>query len=49
MKYLLDTHVIMWALIDSPKLSKEVKQILFNNDNTIYYSTVSAWEVEIKH
>lgn len=49
MKYLLDTHVIMWALIDSPKLSKEVKQILLNNDNTIYYSTVSAWEVEIKH
>ena len=49
MKYLLDTHVIMWALIDSPKISKEVKQILFDNDNTIYYSTVSAWEVEIKH
>ncbi|MBQ6489977.1 MAG: type II toxin-antitoxin system VapC family toxin [Solobacterium sp.] len=49
MKYLLDTHIILWALIDDPRLSAEVKNIILNPDHSIYYSTVSPWEVEIKH
>lgn len=49
MKYLLDTHIILWALIGSDKLSPEVKKIILNNNNQIYYSSVSPWEIEIKH
>ena len=49
MKYLLDTHIILWALVNDPRLSKTVKDIIMDSDNFIYYSTVSAWEVEIKH
>ncbi len=49
MKYLLDTHIILWALIDDPRLNKESKNIIMDKNNTIYYSTVSSWEIEIKH
>ena len=49
MRYLLDTHIIMWALIDDPRLSKEAKELILDPANTIYYSTISPWEVEIKH
>lgn len=49
MKYLLDTHIILWALVGDDRLSKNVKQILEDSKNEIYYSTVSVWEVELKH
>ena len=49
MKYLLDTHIILWALIGDDRISNEVKDILYDSKNDIYYSTVSSWEIEIKH
>ena len=49
MKYLLDTHIILWALLDDKSLDKKVKELILNKNNEIYYSTVSSWEVEIKH
>ena len=49
MKYLLDTHIILWALIDDPRLTQETKDIIMNDSNSIFYSTISPWEVEIKH
>ena len=49
MKYLLDTHIILWALSGNNNLDKNVKDIILNKNNEIYYSTASAWEVEIKH
>lgn len=49
MKYLLDTHIILWALIGDNRITDEVKEIVQNTKNEIYYSTASSWEVEIKH
>lgn len=49
MKYLLDTHIILWALLDDKNLDKKAKELILNKNNEIYYSTVSSWEVEIKH
>ena len=49
MRYLLDTHIILWALIDDPRLSKETKELILDSENTVYYSTISPWEIEIKH
>lgn len=49
MKYLLDTHVIMWALVDDKRINEDIKKIILDQNNQIYYSTVSPWEVEIKH
>ncbi len=49
MKYLLDTHILIWSLIDTQKLSKTVKSILENPKNTIYVSCVNFWEISIKN
>ncbi len=49
MKYLLDTHIILWALVNDARLSRKAKEIILDSGNSIYYSTISPWEVEIKH
>jgi len=48
MKYLLDTHVLLWSLLDTRKLSKRVSETLENRKNEIYVSTVTFWEVALK-
>jgi len=48
MKYLLDTHVLLWSLFDTSKLSKSVKEIILNDQNDIYVSTISFWEISLK-
>ena len=48
MKYLLDTHVILWLASNSPLLSETVKRAILDNNNEKYVSIVSAWEVAIK-
>ena len=49
MNILLDTHMAIWTLLDSPKLTEKTKQLIMDPDNTIYYSAVSVWEVLLKH
>ena len=49
MRVLLDTHIILWALIDSEKLPSKAREIISDTENEIFYSLVSAWEVAIKH
>lgn len=48
MKYLLDTHVILWLATNSPFLSEAVKRAILDNNTEKYVSIVSAWEVAIK-
>jgi len=48
MIYLLDTHAFIWATLESKKLSKNGKDIIFNKDNEIHVSIVSFWEISIK-
>jgi PIN domain nuclease of toxin-antitoxin system len=48
MTYLLDTHFLLWAISDTKKLSKKVKNIITNPINQIIISTVSFWEVSLK-
>lgn len=49
MKCLLDTHTLIWSLYSPDKLDEVVKAMIENEDNEIYYSIVTPWEVEIKH
>ncbi len=49
MNILLDTHLLLWVLIDDPKLPVQAKDIILNEENTIFYSMASVWEVAIKH
>lgn len=48
MKILLDTHIIIWAATESPKLPRSARNIILQPDNDIFFSTVSLWEIEIK-
>lgn len=47
MRILLDTHIIIWILEDSKKLSKKARKII-DDANEVYISPVSAWEMMIK-
>lgn len=49
MEILLDTHYLIWYLTDDSRITEEVKELISNPENNIYYSTVSLWEIEIKH
>lgn len=49
MKYLLDSHILIWALFVDEKLPREAYAIINNPENEIYYSAVSVWEIGIKH
>lgn len=49
MKLLLDTHVLLWFCSGDKRLSQEARDIIADDENEIYYSIISIWEVEIKH
>lgn len=49
MKILLDTHIALWAIASTDKLSGEVIKLLESGDNEVFYSVASVWEVAIKH
>ena len=49
MRYLLDTHVVIWAMVGSRKLSDKARSILQDPGNLFYVSSASVWEVAIKH
>lgn len=48
MKYLFDTHVMLWFLEDSPELSKKARSILKNAEHELYWSAASYWEITVK-
>ena len=48
MKLLLDTHIALWAISYSKRLSGDVRALLENEDNAVYYSLASVWEIAIK-
>jgi PIN domain nuclease of toxin-antitoxin system len=49
MRVLLDTHIALWLLIDSPKLSEKARTIIITAGDQVYVSAVSIWEISIKH
>ena len=49
MNLLLDTHIALWAISDSPKLSAVARALIESPKATIWISTASLWEIAIKH
>ena len=47
-KYLLDTHTLIWSIVDGAKLSNRVLKILEDENNDLLVSAVSFWEIAIK-
>ena len=48
MKYLLDTHSLLWTVFEPDKLSLEAQAIILDRDNIICVSLISLWEISIK-
>ena len=48
MKLLLDTHVVLWWVSEHEKLSPEARAALLDEENELFVSMASAWEIAIK-
>ncbi|MZG24127.1 type II toxin-antitoxin system VapC family toxin [Dickeya dianthicola] len=48
MMYLLDTNILIFLAYNSEYLTEEVKNIIQDTDNDLYFSAASIWEVAIK-
>lgn len=49
MKLLLDTHTLLWALGAPEKLPEYIVEMICNENNDVYLSAASLWEISIKH
>lgn len=49
MNYLLDTHTLIWAILETGKLSSKAKQIIEDPQNLIIVSSVNFWEISLKY
>jgi len=48
MRILLDTHLVLWAVGESWRLSDSVREELEDPGNALFCSTASLWEIAIK-
>ena len=48
MKFLLDTHVLLWWLSEHKSLSTTAAVAIKDGGNAIFVSAVTAWEISIK-
>lgn len=48
MKYLLDTHTLLWFLKGDKKLSDKARQLIDSPRNSKFLSIVSLWEIAVK-
>lgn len=48
MRYLLDTHSLLWALGDTGTLSQAARDAIASPTNIVFVSSASLWECAIK-
>ena len=49
MRLLLDTHALLWALDENPRLSRAARAAIGDPANTLLISAVSGFEIATKH
>lgn len=47
MNLLLDTHILLWSLLEPERLTRDVAAALDDEDNTLWLSPITTWEVMI--
>ncbi|CAN1536381.1 COG3744 PIN domain nuclease, a component of toxin-antitoxin system (PIN domain) [Caulobacteraceae bacterium] len=45
---LLDTHLLLWAVSEPERLSREARSLLEDLENQLVFSVASLWEIAIK-
>lgn len=49
MRILLDTHIFLWFVNDNPRLSSRFADLIEDENNIVYLSIASLWEMSIKY
>jgi PIN domain nuclease of toxin-antitoxin system len=48
MKFLLDTHLLIWAVTEDRRLTARAFELITDIQNEIFFSVLSLWEIAIK-
>jgi PIN domain nuclease of toxin-antitoxin system len=48
MRLLLDSHAILWWVLDDERLSGKARQAISDRDSQVHVSIASVWEIAIK-
>lgn len=48
MRILLDTHVLLWAVGNSDRLTVAARKWLEDSNNEVFFSAASLWEIALK-
>jgi len=48
-KYLLDTHYVLWSLLEPSKINEKIKEILEDPNKIKNISKISFWEISVKY
>ena len=48
MRLLIDTHILIWWMSEPSKIPSTAINLLKDVSNTIYVSSISVWEIELK-
>ena len=48
MKYLLDTHTLLWFITEGEELSDRARRLILDSSSEILLSIASLWEIAIK-
>ena len=47
--YILDTHILLWSIFESNKLSQSAKTIILDRNSLKFISISTMWEISIKN
>lgn len=48
MKYLVDTHILLWYIVGDRRINKTIQGKIDNDSNILFLSNASLWEIAIK-
>lgn len=48
MRLLLDTHVLLWALVSPERIPARIRRRLESPEHEVFFSAASIWEIAIK-
>jgi PIN domain nuclease of toxin-antitoxin system len=48
MRFLLDTHLLIWTVSDLKRISVPTQQLLEDESNDLFFSVASLWEIGVK-
>lgn len=49
MKLLLDTHALIWSLVDPRKIPQKTRRLLERSETAVWFSSISLWEISLKY